>query len=131
VPIEIDLHPALQKLEGLPFRYAEDGGRYVTSGDADQCVWVDEVGDICKLRFANVQRNALPLAEAGGQLTDLNLADDAGIYEVSHLCIFPDGIVGVEFNFYGPRPSRLAPYLHRSVGDDCRSSSSKLSCART
>jgi hypothetical protein len=119
VPIEVDLHPALQKLEGLPFRYAHDGGRYVTSGDADQCVWVDEVGEISKLRFANVRRNALPLAEAGGQLTDLNLAEDAGIYEVSHLCIFPDGIVGIEFNFYGPRPSRLPPYLVRAVGGDC------------
>jgi hypothetical protein len=119
VPIDVDLHPWLQKLDGLPFRYAQDGGRYVTSGDADQCAWVDEVGEICKIRFANVRRNALPLAEAGGQLTDLNLADDAGIYEVSHLCIFPDGIVGIEFNFYGPRPSRLAPYLRRAVGQDC------------
>ena len=118
VPINVDLHPALQKLEGLPFRYARDGGRYVTSGDADQCVWADEIGDICKLRFANVRRNALPLAEAGGELTDLDLADDAGIYEVSHLCIFPDGIVGMEFNFYGPRPSRLPPYLRRVVGED-------------
>jgi hypothetical protein len=119
VPINVDLHPALQKLDGLPFRYAEDGGHYMTSGDADQCVWVDEIGEICKIRFANVRRNALPLAEVGGQLTDLNLADDAGIYEVSHLCIFPDGIVGIEFNFYGPRPSRLAPYLRRAVGEGC------------
>ncbi len=119
VPINIDLHPTLQKLDGLPFRPVEDGGRYVASGDADQCVWVDEVGEICKIRFANIRRNALPLAEIGGQLTDLNLADEAGIYEVSHLCIFPDGIVGMEFNFYGPRPSRLAPYLRRAVGGDC------------
>jgi hypothetical protein len=35
----------LEKLDGLPFRNAEAGGRYVSSGDADQCVWVDEVGD--------------------------------------------------------------------------------------
>jgi hypothetical protein len=119
VPIYVDLHPTLQKLDGLPFRPVEDGGRYVASGDADQCVWVDEVGEICKIRFANIRRNALPLAEVGGQLTDLNLADEAGIYEVSHLCIFPDGIVGMEFNFYGPRPSRLAPYLRRAVGEDC------------
>lgn len=119
VPITVDLHPPLQKLDGLPFRPAEDGGRYVASGDADQCVWVDEVGEICMIRFANIRRNALPLAEIGGQLTDLNLADEAGIYEVSHLCIFPDGIVGMEFNFYGPRPSRLAPYLRRAVGEDC------------
>lgn len=119
VPIAVDLHPALQKVQGLPFRDATVGGRYVTSGDADQCAWIDEVGEICKIRFANVRRNALPQAEVGGELTDLALAEEAGIYEVSHLCIFEDGIVGIEFNFYGPRPSRLAPYLRRVVGDDC------------
>jgi len=119
LPIKVDLHPALQKLDGLPFRPVEEGGRYVASGDADQCIWVDSVGEICTIRFANIRRNALPLAEIGGQLSDLDLADEAGIYEVSHLCIFPDGIVGMEFNFYGPRSSRLAPYLRRTVGGDC------------
>jgi hypothetical protein len=119
LPVTADLHPTLQKVDGLPFRTADVGGRYVTSGDADQCVWIDEVNDVCRLRFANVRRNALPQAEADGRLTDLDLADNAGICEVSHLCIFPDGIVGIEFNFYGPRPSRLAPYLRRAVGDDC------------
>jgi hypothetical protein len=97
----------------------EEGGRYVTSGDADQCGWIDEVGETCKIRFANVRRNALPQAEADGELTDLDLTGNAGICEISHLCVFPDGIVGIEFNFYGPRPSRLAPYLHRTVGGDC------------
>lgn len=120
IPIAVNLHATLQKVDGLPFRNSESGGRYVTSGDADQCVWIDEVGESCKLRFANVRRNALPQAEAGGQLRDLDLAANAGICEVSHLCIFPEGIVGIEFNFYGPRPSRLAPYLHRTVGDDCQ-----------
>jgi hypothetical protein len=119
VPIAADLRPALQKVSGLPFRDEADGGRYVASGDADQCVWIDEIGEVCKIRFANVRRNALPQAEVGGELTDLVLADDAGICEVSHLSIFPDGIIGIEFNFYGPRPSRLAPYLRRSVGDGC------------
>lgn len=118
-PLAVDLHPALQKVNGLVFRNADTGGRYVTAGDADQCAWIDEVGEISKIRFANVRRNALPQAEADGELRDLDLAANAGICEVSHLCIFPDGIVGVEFNFYGPRPSRLAPYLRRAVGDDC------------
>jgi hypothetical protein len=119
VPIAVNLHPALRKLADLPFSSVDAGGRYVSSNDADQCAWVDDLGDICKVRFANVRRNALPLQEAGGELKDLNLAADAGLYEVSHLCIFPDGIVGVEFNFYGPRPSRMAPYLRRVVGQGC------------
>ncbi len=119
MPITVDLHPALRKLDDLPFSPVEAGGRYVSTNDADQCAWVDDSGDICKVRFANVRRNALPLQEEGGQLKDLNLAADAGLYEASHLCMFPDGIVGVEFNFYGPRPSRLAPYLRRAIGQGC------------
>jgi hypothetical protein len=130
IPIAIDLRPALQKVNGLSFRDEAAGGRYVASGDADQCAWVDEIGEICKIRFANVRRNALPQAEADGELTDLPLADHAGICEVSHLAIFPDGIVGIEFNFYGPRPSRLAPYLRRSA-TAAQSSSLKPFCART
>jgi hypothetical protein len=119
VPIGVDLAPALQKLDGLSFRDSTTGGRYVTAGDADLCAWVDHVGGTSKIRFANVRRNALPQAEAGGELTDLVLAEGAGICEVSHLCIFAGGIVGAEFNFYGPRPGRLATYLRRVVGDDC------------
>ena len=60
MPIAVDLRPALQKVDGLPFRDVATGGRYVASGDADQCAWIDEVGEICKIRFANVRRNALP-----------------------------------------------------------------------
>jgi hypothetical protein len=30
---------------------------------------------------------------------------------------FPKGIVGAEFNFYGPRLSRLEEYLHRKFPD--------------
>jgi hypothetical protein len=29
-PIDVDLRPALQKVEGLPFRNADEGGRYLT-----------------------------------------------------------------------------------------------------
>jgi hypothetical protein len=119
VPARVDLSPALQKLDGLSFQDSATGGRYVTAGDADLCAWMDHVGDTSKIRFANVRRNALPQAEAGGELTDLVLAEGAGICEVSHLCVFADGIVGAEFNFYGPRPGRLATYLRRVTGDDC------------
>lgn len=119
VPTPVDLHTALRKIAGMPFSASTAGGRYVASGDVQLCAWIDEVGDTCKLRFATVRRNALPQAEAGGKLTDLVLAEDAGICEVAHMCVFSDGVVGVEFNFYGPRPSRFAPYLRRVVGDDC------------
>jgi hypothetical protein len=45
-------------------------------------------------------------------------AADQGLYEPIHIQVFDNNIFGVEFNFYGPRPSRLAWYLRSVTGDD-------------
>ena len=58
VPINVNLHPELQKLDGLPFCYAEDGGRYVNSGDADQCV--GSMRSARSVRFASPTSGATP-----------------------------------------------------------------------
>lgn len=117
VPKLVDLQPALKFLDELPF--SSVNGRYVVRGDVRQCAWVEEIGPTCKLRFASIRSNALPQLEAGGQLRDLEVAEDDGLCETSHMCIFPDGIVGVEFNFYGPRASRFADYLRTLVREEC------------
>jgi hypothetical protein len=36
VLIDVDLHPALQKLGGLPFRNADNGGRYIPDPSTSQ-----------------------------------------------------------------------------------------------
>jgi hypothetical protein len=36
--------------------------------------------------------------------------------EALHVVFFANGLVGVEFNFYGPRPSRLGYYLMKTAG---------------
>lgn len=115
----VDLQRALKTVNDLSFSSSSSGGRYVLSAEADLCTWVDEVGNTSKLRFAVVRRNALPQTEADGVLTDLELDQNAGLCETSHMCVFPEGIVGVEFNFYGPRASRFPYYLHRIVPSDC------------
>lgn len=116
VPTPVDLRPALKRVDGLPFR--RDGGRYLARGDARLCAWIDDTDRICRLRFASVRDNALPQMEARGILSDLDIADDGGLCETSHMCVFPDGIVGMEFNFHGPRPSRFADYLRATVPDE-------------
>ncbi|WP_370934904.1 DUF6731 family protein [Amycolatopsis sp. cg13] len=110
-PNKIDLSPILRKIGEMPFslksrRYQQVGN----SGDL-LCTWVDSTEYPLKFKFAAIRRNALPQSELEGQLRDLVLADNEGICESSHVCVFEDGIIGIENNFYGPRPSRLAGYL--------------------
>lgn len=59
----------------------------------------------------------MPLVEEAGGLNGLNLTTNQGLYEPIHLQVFANNIIGVEFNFYGPRPSRLGSYLRQAIGD--------------
>jgi hypothetical protein len=49
--------------------------------------------------------------ELRGDISPLRLQPEQGLLEQTHAVFFPNNIVGVEFNFYGPRLSRLAWYL--------------------
>jgi hypothetical protein len=53
----------------------------------------------------------LPQLEEAGVVSDLNIAANAGLLEPVHVVFFADNIVGADFNFYGPRLSRLGFYL--------------------
>jgi hypothetical protein len=115
VNIPFEPEPSLTTLQRLPF--ADDKGRYLvdTEGNA-LCAWVDQVGAHPRMRFAQIRRFGLPQIDVAGNLTDLNLAASEGLVEAVHIVFFPGGLVGVEFNFYGPRPSRLGNYLMRTAG---------------
>jgi hypothetical protein len=49
--------------------------------------------------------------ERRGNISALDIPAAAGLIEQVHVVFFPHNIVGSEFNFYGPRLSRLARYL--------------------
>lgn len=111
----LDLRKVLQRVSELG---CVDGERYLGQDDGNVlCAWVDSV-DQQRARLATIRRSGLPLIEQGGSLNGLGLAADQGLYEPIHVQIFPDNIVGVEFNFYGPRPSRISSYLRRVAGND-------------
>ena len=61
--------------------------------------------------FCQIRRTGLPQLEQAGTVSDLKIADNAGLVEAVHVVFFPDNIVGADFNFYGPRLSRLGYYL--------------------
>ncbi|MDE0603726.1 MAG: hypothetical protein OXI18_04910 [bacterium] len=93
----------------LPF----DGGlRYMVSQPA-------EVDGFPALRFANVRVTALPEAYdfRQGLARDLDLSEDEGITETTHLVFFPGGVVGAEFTQLGPRVTQLPFYLDATLPD--------------
>lgn len=106
-----DPKPTLGKILELPF--TDEGGRYFKGLEGEEyCAWVDDhQSERPKMRFGLIRRAGLPQVEESGTLTDLNLATRAGLAESIHVVFFPNNIVGIDFNFHGPRLSRLATYM--------------------
>ncbi|MFJ2028606.1 hypothetical protein [Streptosporangium sp. NPDC087985] len=112
--ISVDLEVGLKAISDLPFESASP--RYMNQSDGSSlCAWIDAVGGVTKLRLGTIRKNALPQFELGGTLRNLTLGADEGLCETSHICLFPDGIVGVEHNFYGPRARRLSAYMMNAL----------------
>lgn len=63
-------------------------------------------------KFAISRRSALPELEKDGELEPLNIPANSGLAEITHFIYFHDKkVLGVEFNFHGPRASSLVSYL--------------------
>ncbi len=113
-PIAYDPGPPLRRINGLPWTMT---GRYQPNSDGSvTCSWIDRVQANQRMQLATVRRTALPLMEDGsGTLSSLGIPASAGLAEITHLTFFPSNILGAVFNFYGPRPTRLANYLKSKV----------------
>jgi hypothetical protein len=115
-PIVYDARTALSVISDLPFTDDQDGC-YLTDEDGNAiCVFPEVGGTRTALRFCQVRRNGLPQVEQAGVVDDLDIAEDAGLLETVHVVFFDDNIVGADFNFYGPRLSRLGYYLGKKAG---------------
>jgi hypothetical protein len=111
VPKPFNPLDACQAISDLPFG-GPDGGRYLLSSDGNAlCAWPTSSNGLSALRLGVVRRADLPRIEHGGQVMPLNIGPQQGLLEETHLLFLPDGVVGAEFNFYGPRASRLGTYL--------------------
>lgn len=101
----------LSEIQQLPFhsqgRYQQD-----TSENVLLSVYPDRVQYPLRLRFGRTRRDMLPDVERAGTLTTLELEEDAGLIDVCHIVIFPDGHVAAEFNHEGPRIRKLGEYLY-------------------
>lgn len=112
-PIALDLAPTLEAVSKLAFDATTTRYWDQPNGDAI-AVWT-EGASWSRFSLATVRRVGLPRSEHKGKLASVPLAAGAGLHEPIHIVAFPDNIFGVEFNFYGPRPSRLPIYLQHAA----------------
>jgi hypothetical protein len=107
--VPFKLAAAIRHIEALSFESFANGGRYLEEDNNVYCCWPESS---TRVQFAVIRRDALPMIEEKGIRKALNLSATAGLVEAIHVRLFPDNIVGFDFNFYGPRLSRLAIYLN-------------------
>lgn len=108
-PLPFDARPHLNRIQQLSFA---SPGRYQTVEEGNvMCCWPRSTKQQPRLVFGVIRRSGLPQLERAGQIHALEIAEAEGLVEAVHVAFYPDNIVGADFNFYGPRMSRLSRYL--------------------
>jgi hypothetical protein len=104
-----DAPAACEQISRMPF---VSGERYLTFADGGSlAVWPKIQGSRPRLIFGSLRSSGLPELENDGQFKKLHVEEREKIAEKTHVVFFENGLVGAEFNFYGPRLSRLSYYL--------------------
>ena len=67
-------------------------------------------------RFCRIRRSGLPQLELMGRISDMDIQEDQGLLEAVHVVFLPENVIGVEYNHYGPRITRLGHHLFRQSG---------------
>ncbi|WP_413942717.1 hypothetical protein [Bdellovibrio sp. HCB-162] len=96
---------------------------YLDVGNNEVCrVWVDQAMDrypneIGRLKWGKTRKSGLPQIEGEGVFRpiDINVERGEGVNDLSHVMFLSRGVVGFEFNFYGPRINKLADYINRKL----------------
>lgn len=93
-------------------------GRYLKLNNGNMwSMYVDSIKSPLKARIGTIRKKGLPMMERHGQTSPLTIPSDAGLYEPMHFMIFPNNVVGFEYNFYGPRPGSIKYYLPKKVSN--------------
>lgn len=92
-----------------PDDYGEDRGAprhlefYIDEGDEQYLsAIVDRSEPPQRVRFYRIRRRNLPETEQSGNFADLVLAEQEGLAESIHIVLFDEGVIGSEYNHYGP-----------------------------
>jgi hypothetical protein len=113
-PRQLQVGTLLPRMGRLRFN---SSGVYQNVGEGNVLgVWIDRTQGVGRMRIATIRRTALPMVEENGRLSALAIGQSAGLYEAAHVCFFPNNIVGMELNFYGPRAGRIPGFLVPATG---------------
>ncbi len=96
-------------LDGL--EYSEDKRYLPIDDDNYLSVLINSKEEPYKLQLAYVRKGGLPHYEENSPPQPLQLPNNGGLYEPTHMVFFKEGFVGVEYNHFGPRISRLSQYF--------------------
>jgi hypothetical protein len=116
-PIAFDPVPTLTHINKLKWIKVDPKGRYWKDYEREIACWVDSKQMPFKIKLGNIRRDDFPQVEQGGQTTPLEMPEDASLSEQTHMVFLGNNIVGCEFNFHGPRITKLSYYLaDKAVG---------------
>lgn len=85
---------------------------YLAEGENVVFALVDDEASPCHLRFVRSRRVDLPQMEDNGAIKELSIPAHAGVADCTHLVLFPDGIVGADWNYHAPRATAFAHYVN-------------------
>ena len=77
----------------------------------DLAIWIVNEQFPFMLIFGKIRKKGFPRLVNGLKIRDLNLARNTGLVEMSHMIFWDNGIVGVEYNHYGPKVSKFEEYI--------------------
>src|SRR5437868_9195123 len=108
--IKESLPGAFARIAGLEF---SDAGRYRLDkiSRVRLAAYPDTEAYPIKVRFCRIRRDNVPQIEQAGDLSQLDLQEDQGLIDISHLIIFEDGYVAAEWNPEGPKLATLGAYI--------------------
>ncbi len=116
-PIEYNVKSVLEAINGLSF---QTDARYLKDEDGFEiCCLIDELSSPQKVRFCKIRRGDFPQTEHRGNLADLEIPEEYGLAECVHAIFFPENIVGLEYNYEGPRTTRISDYLYAKAKNVC------------
>lgn len=110
---ESNLESIFNHINSLPFN--NDGRYFKLDGGNLRSMYVEHDELPFKGIFGTIRKAGLPLLEEMGTTSPLDIPPDAGLYEPMHFMIFPNNVIGFEYNFYGPRINGLKEYLPKKA----------------
>lgn len=106
-------------LNNLTRASSNNATAYIQTGNDEVCrAWIQPAGmvaadELGRLKWGKTRKSGLPMIEGQGNFRpiQINASQGEGINDLSHLTFFKGGVIGFEFNFYGPRVGSLAQYI--------------------